>query len=135
MTTIAQPASTSMPAEISPVKAPDPSQYTSWAPRRTAEPFKTAPTAAIAVNGTQTAASPEADAAASRTAEARSTDWARFRFIFQFPARRGRRAGWVIVANPWRRGIVDISSTFLFPRPNHDYCNSGGGPKSTNPKP
>ena len=84
--TCVTPASTSIGAETSPVKAPSFSKCMFWAATATGEPLAAATTAASAVNGGATSASPAAPATPFRISSTSATASATVLYIFQLPA-------------------------------------------------
>src|SRR5271166_40407 len=89
------PASFSIGAETSPVKAPLGSVWQSWAPRASVPPLSFQAAWASSVAGGQTASSarPASPASAARRIASISTSDAERPFIFQLPATNGRTSG------------------------------------------
>ncbi len=104
MTAVA-PASASISAAMSPVKAPLASAWQSWPPIVTGEPFAASASAATSVAGGQTITSAlAASAAAPATILPNSAADAASPFIFQLPATSGRRAVPAIAKPLWNSG-------------------------------
>src|ERR1700704_1118582 len=102
------PASLSISAEMSPVKAPDASAWQSWPPIASALPAARAAQAAINVAGGQTMRSTlgasRGAAAVMRSSSARGVVRP---FIFQLPATSGRRAVAIILPPTERQALAD----------------------------
>src|SRR5262245_24102121 len=99
MTALA-PASLSISAERSPVKAPTGSAWESWAPIRTELPAVAVANSATSVAGGHTRISTAASSRAAWTIRASSDTEARRPFIFQLPATSGRRGARAISGYP-----------------------------------
>src|SRR5262245_10658206 len=94
------PASLSISAERSPVKAPAGSAWQSWAPIRTGLPAAAAANSATRVAGGHTRISTAASSRAPSAIRASSATEARRPFIFQLPATSGRRGARAISRYP-----------------------------------
>src|SRR5262245_8764569 len=99
MTALA-PASLSISAERSPVKAPAGSAWQSWAPIRTGLPAAAAANSATRVAGGHIRISTAASSRAPWAIRASSATEARRPFIFQLPATSGRRGARAISGYP-----------------------------------
>src|SRR5262245_55884497 len=99
MTALA-PASLSISAERSPVKAPAGSARQSWAPIRTGLPAAAAANSATSVAGGHTRTSTAESSRAAWAIRASSATEARRPFIFQLPATSGRRGARAILGYP-----------------------------------
>src|SRR3979411_1012723 len=102
------PASLSISAEMSPVKAPDASARQSWPPIASALPPARAAQAALNVAGGHTMRSRLGGSrGAGARMRARPARWVVSPFIFQLPATSGRRAVAIILPPNQRQALAD----------------------------